>query len=102
MITIWRFNVTDEKLREERNHDWKLIMSRLCPKLEIVTPFDYSSESWGDNDDTPMPQPVAHQNKISSSLESSMTASPYTDDDDNQIPRNDAHQNSMGSHQNTN
>lgn len=69
--------------------------------MEIVTPFDYSSESWGDNDDTPMPQPVAHQNKISSSLESSMTASPYTDDDDNQIPRNDAHQNSMGSHQNT-
>lgn len=37
MITIWGFIATDEELREERNRDWKLIMSRLCPRMaEIV------------------------------------------------------------------
>lgn len=50
MITIWRFIVTDEKLREERNHDWKLIMSRLCPQIygwEGKTNADESLQSIG-------------------------------------------------------
>ena len=58
-------------------------------KSGIVTPFDYSSDSFDDNDS-------------SSSLESSITTSPFTTDDDTPPPPpNSSHQNSKKSHQNS-
>ena len=57
-------------------------------KSGIVTPFDYSSDSFDDND--------------SSSLESSITTSPFTTDDDTPPPPpKPSHQNSKKSHQNS-